>query len=362
MNVSISEELYQQQLAEKLQFIKEILTPFQHPEISVFSSPIENFRMRAEFRIWHNQKKLEYAMFKKVDNKSIPYFINQFPIANQRINELMPLIIDACNSENLLAYKLFQIDFLTSLANESIVTFHYHRQLDETWLITAKQLSKTLNIKIVGRAKKQKLFTNEEYIIEKLEILGKTYQFLQMENSFTQPNAIVNQKMISWACQQVKDTEFDLLELYCGNGNFTIPFSDYFRKVFATEINKSSIYALKHNLQANKVENLTVARLSADEVTEAITGVRLFNRLENVNLASYQFNSVFVDPPRAGLDQKTCQFISQFPHITYVSCNPLSLLENLHFLSKTHKITACAIFDQFPYTPHIESAVKLIRK
>jgi tRNA/tmRNA/rRNA uracil-C5-methylase (TrmA/RlmC/RlmD family) len=49
--------------------------------------------------------------------------------------------------------------------------------------------------------------------------------------------------MKPWA--SVRD---DLLELYCGNGNFTLPLATRVRKVLATEISKTSVYAALNNL------------------------------------------------------------------------------------------------------------------
>lgn len=36
-----------------------------------------------------------------------------------------------------------------------------------------------------------------------------------------------------------------MLELYCGNGNFTIPLSQSFRRVVATELSKTGVEAAK---------------------------------------------------------------------------------------------------------------------
>jgi hypothetical protein len=45
--------------------------------------------------------------------------------------------------------------------------------------------------------------------------------YRQVENSFTQPNAAMNIQMLEWALGATKDSTGDLLELYCGNGNFS---------------------------------------------------------------------------------------------------------------------------------------------
>ena len=72
--------------------------------------------------------------------------------------------------------------------------------------------------------------------------------------------------------------------------------------------------------------------------------------------------SVFVDPPRAGLDPATLHCVRDFRNIFYISCNPDTLLANLQCLAPTHSVKALAFLDQFPYTPHIESGVVLERR
>ncbi|EOH5165082.1 tRNA (uridine(54)-C5)-methyltransferase TrmA, partial [Acinetobacter baumannii] len=39
--------------------------------------------------------------------------------------------------------------------------------------------------------------------------------------------------------------------------------------------------------------------------------------------------------------------------------NPNTLYENLKTLTQTHRVTKFALFDQFPYTHHVESGVLL---
>ncbi len=47
------------------------------------------------------------------------------------------------------------------------------------------------------------------------------------------------------APQVTRGSEGDMLELYCGNGNFTIPLSQSFRRVVATELSKTGVEAAK---------------------------------------------------------------------------------------------------------------------
>ncbi|MCP5716297.1 tRNA (uridine(54)-C5)-methyltransferase TrmA, partial [Klebsiella pneumoniae] len=89
---------------------------------------------------------------------------------------------------------------------------------------------------------------------------------------------------------------------------------------------------------------------AAEEFTQAMNGVREFNRLQGIDLKSYQCETIFVDPPRSGLDSETEKMVQAYPRILYISCNPETLCKNLETLSQTHKVERLALFDQFPYT------------
>ena len=119
------------------------------------------------------------------------------------------------------------------------------------------------------------------------------------------------------------------------------------------------------NIEKNQIVNTKIVRLSAVEVAEALTGVREFKRLqqEQIDINSYNCDTLLIDPPRSGLEfQEARDFTAKFDHVIYVSCGPQSLVEDLGYLCKTHEIRALAFFDQFPYTPHLETIVELCRK
>lgn len=349
---------YHTQLKEKQNYIVSLLAPFNAPPLEVFDSPTEYYRMRTEFRLWRDADELNYAMF-EAGNKHTPILLDQFPIASKQINTLMPLLKAAWQANKTLSNRLFQIEFLTTLTGNALVTLCYHHQLDETWQRVAQQLAKQLNISIIGRSRKQKIVIGTDYVTETFSVANKTYQYQQPEGAFTQPNAWVCNKMLNWAYDVLGKRNDDLLELYCGNGNFTLPLSRCVRQVLATEISKTSVKAALQNINDNQIDNITLVRLSAEELTQALNKVRPFNRLSHVNLEDYQFGTIFVDPPRAGMDKDTCELARRFSRILYISCNPETLIENIKQLQDTHQVTRCALFDQFPYTHHIETGVLL---
>ena len=247
MSAVFDPSTYDQQLAAKVERLRELLAPFDAPEPAVFDSPREHYRLRAEFRLWRQDGQRHYAMFAPGEKNS-PILIDDFPIASLRINELMPRMKSAWQASDALSNKLFQVEFLTTLAGDAMVTLCYHRPLDEAWEAAAKQLAEELGASIIGRSKGKRLVIGRDYAQEELQVAGRTFRYRQPEGAFTQPNGQVNQKMLGWAYEALGQREDDLLELYCGNGNFTLPLATRVRNVLATEISKTSVNAALHNL------------------------------------------------------------------------------------------------------------------
>ena len=359
----IAPQNYAQLLQTKTETVAALLAPYSPPAPDIIASPSSGFRMRAEFRVWHEGDDLDYVMFRPEDRKT-PVAITEFPIACATIQALLPKLMDHLKSTPVLRRKLFQVEFLSTLAGDTLITLVYHRKLDDEWLGEAQALANQLGVAMVGRSRKQKLVIERDYVQELLPITGRDYHYRQYEQAFTQPNAVVNIKMIEWACRQAAELPGNLLELYCGNGNFTLPLSAHFEHVIATELSKSSVRAARENLVLNDINNIDIVRLSAEEVTQAMNGVREFRRLAELPrpLAEFSLESIFVDPPRAGLDRYTVEMAAEFPAIMYISCNPHTLADNLKTLCKTHRIERFAMFDQFPYTDHMECGVVLRRR
>ncbi|MFP2516835.1 tRNA (uridine(54)-C5)-methyltransferase TrmA [Buttiauxella agrestis] len=358
-------EQYDAQLAEKVARLQSMMAPFAAPAPEVFRSPVSHYRMRAEFRIWHDEDDLYHIMFDQETKQRIR--VNTFPAASSLINALMPAMLDGVRDIPALRHKLFQIDYLTTMSNQAVVSLLYHRKLGEEWQEHAQALRDKLraqgfNVHLIGRATKTKIELDQDFIDERLTVAGKEMIYRQVENSFTQPNAAMNVHMLEWALDATQDSSGDLLELYCGNGNFSLALARNFNRVLATEIAKPSVAAAQYNIEANEIENVQIIRMAAEDFTQAMNGVREFNRLKGIDLKSYQCETIFVDPPRSGLDKDTVKMVQAYPRILYISCNPQTLCENLETLCETHNVSRLALFDQFPYTHHMECGVWLTRK
>ena len=348
-------------LATKVAEVTELFAEFDIPEVEVFASEPNHYRLRAEFRTWHEDDDLFYIMFQK-GSKHDWEKVEDCPMVAKPIYDVMFVLLDRIKGEPELRHRLFQVDFLSTLSGELLVSLLYHRQLTDAWDEHAKALESEFGIHVVGRARKQKKVMSRDFVIEKMPVNDQVFTYKQIENAFSQPNGKVCGNMLEWALEATANTGGDLVELYCGNGNFTIALAQNFGRVVATEISKSSVHAAQYNIEANGIDNIDVVRISSEEFSQVLAGKLEKRRTKDLKLETCDFKTVLVDPPRAGLDDDTVQQVQCYDNILYISCNPETLQENLKVICETHKVERFAMFDQFPYTHHVECGVYLSRR
>ncbi|MDC0062137.1 tRNA (uracil-5-)-methyltransferase [Pseudomonadota bacterium] len=311
------------------------------PEI--YLSPATGYRARAEFGFSKNY-------FTMVSHKHKIY-MDQSSIPHPSIQQLMPNLLSKINKSEIIKKKLFQVNFRTS-GTKVLATLIYHKTLEEEWIQAAKNIQDSLpNISTIGRSKKQKVIIGKEDLELLCNYANSSFKILQNDSVFFQPNFYLYSLMISFITKQLEDPR-DLLELYCGCGGFTLPLASKFNKVFATENNRHSIRLLKESIKLNNLSNIQTARLSDDETASALANERPFRRLENIDMQSYEFSHILVDPPRAGLSTETIKLSKQFKNMIYISCNPETFLRDM--VKVNRKIESIGIFDQFANTQHIE--------
>lgn len=344
------------EFSDKIDFSRHFFKDFFKGEFECFDSALKHFRTRAELSFYHDENNISYAMFEKKKK----YIVRNLEFADIKINELMPTLLKSLNSNSNLKERLFGVEFLATKKDLS-ATLLYHKDIN---LIKEdlNNLSKSLNLNLIARSRAKKLIFGTEILRQELEILGTRFFYEFSNDCFIQPNTFINEKMIEWVLKSIQnDKKADLLESFCGYGNFTLPLARHFKKVLASELSKKNIeFALK-NCALNHILNIAFVKLSSNELCQALTKKRAFFRLKNINLDDFSFSHLFVDPPRAGLDLEMLNLAKDFKNIIYISCNPFSLKENLNTLLKTHKIAKFALFNQFTNAPHLECGV-ILRK
>ena len=167
---TLHDKSYEEQLNYKVETIKE---DFELQNLDIITSKSSHFRARAEFRIYHDDEGISYAM-NTLERKGLVK-IDNCSIVSESIANFMSKLLKAVLPNPMLKQRLFSVEFLSSQKGELLVTLIYHKKIDEIWKTEAQQLAKTLNIDLIGRSRGVKIVVTKEYIDETLTILDKQY-------------------------------------------------------------------------------------------------------------------------------------------------------------------------------------------
>ncbi|MBR2067630.1 MAG: 23S rRNA (uracil(1939)-C(5))-methyltransferase RlmD [Solobacterium sp.] len=175
-------------------------------------------------------------------------------------------------------------------------------------------------------------------------------EFSLSPRAFFQLNTKQALALYKMAIQKI-DPSFNMVEAYAGIAAMSMLAKDKVKHITAIESIEEAVENATQSAKANHIKHIDF--LCAD----ASIGLYKAARKEYID-------TLLVDPPRSGLDDKMLEAIlTTAPHtMIYISCNPSTLAKNLAILKKDYHIISIIPFDLFPQTPHIETLVKLVRK
>ena len=174
-----------------------------------------------------------------------------------------------------------------------------------------------------------------------------------LPTDFIQINGAVNEALVSRAVELLELTPAaEVLDLFCGIGNFTLPFARTAGRVVGVEGDAALVARARHNARLNQLENTEfhAADLSRPAVAQTSPWLKK------------GYTHVVLDPPRAGAQEVLASVASLAPQrVLYISCHPGSLARDLGVLVNEHGFTleAAGVLDMFPHTAHFESLALL---
>ena len=175
-----------------------------------------------------------------------------------------------------------------------------------------------------------------------------------LPNDFTQVNFELNKKMIDLALDLLDLNENDdVIDLFCGLGNFTLPISRYANKVVGIEGDQGLVERAKANAEQN---NITNALFYKADLFEDVSGFEWFR--------GKNYNKALIDPARTG----AIEIVELLPklnieRLVYVSCNPATLArDTAKLISLGFSLESAGVMDMFPQTAHVESIALFVRK
>ena len=159
-------------------------------------------------------------------------------------------------------------------------------------------------------------------------------------NVFFQSNLFVLPKLFDFVRENVVGNK--IMDLYSGVGTFSALFEGSGKSVIAVERQKECLRLSEKNAPS--------ARSITDDVFKFASKTKT------------KVDTVIVDPPRVGLDKGVPELIMSFEpkRIIYISCDSVTLSRDLPKFDK-YKPTLARVFDFYPGSSHIETAIVLSR-
>ena len=178
---------------------------------------------------------------------------------------------------------------------------------------------------------------------------GLVFEFEPLD--FTQVNFSMNEQMTNQALDLLNlQADDQVIDAFCGIGNFTLPIAKRVTSVLGLESAEASVQRAQKNAKKNAVSNalFEVQDLYAKEGVPDLLG----------------YNKMLIDPPRSGAEQLVqSPLIDRLERIVYVSCYPETLARDAEYLVKRgFRVDAVGLIDMFPHTAHLESMALFVRE
>ncbi len=161
----------------------------------------------------------------------------------------------------------------------------------------------------------------------------------------------MNEQMTNQALDLLNlQADDQVIDAFCGIGNFTLPIAKRVTSVLGLESAEASVQRAQKNAKKNAVSNalFEVQDLYAKEGVPDLLG----------------YNKMLIDPPRSGAEQLVqSPLIDRLARIVYVSCYPETLARDAEYLVKRgFRVDAVGLIDMFPHTAHLESMALFVRE
>jgi len=290
-----------------------------------------NYRLRAQFKISGNNIGLYRGKTREVVN------IASCPLMTQEINRYYQKARDIIS----LNRTIRELHIVSGDSTVALVRLSAGQgTAPDLEQLAVQFIEKGFSGLIMENVNRERFGYGRTYAT--LDISGLTYSV--SPSCFSQSNWKLNVQLIDHIKNVLSPLSGrEILDLYAGSGNFSLPLAEADR-VVAIEENKPSIENGNRSIDINGIENISFIRSSAENY-----------------ITDDQFDIVITDPPRSGLKDKVINnLLSMMPaRIVYVSCNPTTLARDLKKLVKKYDIESVRLVDLFPQTYHIESLVFL---
>ncbi len=209
-------------------------------------------------------------------------------------------------------------------------------------------------------------------VFENLSDIILGYEYSYSPNGFFQINLPVYEMALKEIKNHIKTDK--VLDLYAGVGTIGLSVARD-KELTLVEVDKYAFGELSKNCSNSIISDTRPSGPSprADGANSRLARLRnvLNNTITPILAKSEEVlgyieleQTVILDPPRAGCDEKLINRILEVKpkSVIYLSCNPATQARDVKMLLDEYKIDEVKTFNFFPRTPHIENLVILSLK
>lgn len=331
-------QLKQQTLLEQLQHFGQITPLNISPPIT---GPIWGYRHKARLGVKFVTKKNKVLVGFREKNGHYLADLESCSVLHTSIGSLLKdlgLLI-----QNLSNYQYIPQIEVAVASNASALVIRHLQDFSELDRQQLKDFATQHNL----------LFYLQPKGIDSIHLLSKTENFKNLiyrpsanieivfqPSDFTQINHEINKKMVLEVIKLLEPNANDqILDLFCGLGNFTLSIASLCKKIMGIEGNTEMVKRAQENAVHNNIYN-----------------AEFFCADLNNFILNHECNKIILDPPRCGALSLVKQLANgKATKIVYISCNPATLARDAGELKQYYKLSSVGILDMFPHTSHVES-------
>lgn len=303
------------------------------------------YRRRVRLSMRFNPKTSQVELGFRAKGSERIVAIQNCAVAEKSINYLIPFLKNQLKNYSQ-PKQLGHIELV--VADNGVAILLRHREINSHNLKLWQEFAQEHNLNFFLHSDDGiKLLCGEMpyYILNNLRLSFDIRDFIQI-------NSTLNQQMvdlaINWLDLQPSD---QVLDLFCGMGNFTLPIATKVQRVVGIEGVEEMVQKSRANGEFNQIHNMEFYSTNLEQP------------FEHQPWAKQNFNKILLDPPRSGALfalKSLCELGAE--KILYVSCNPATLVRDVEIMRPFgYEIVQTAMIDMFPQTGHLESITLLAK-
>lgn len=312
------------------------------------------YRTKARLSVRHVPKKEKVLVgFREQNGRYVADILScaiLHPQVGEKIND-MSVILNTLDIKD----QIPQIEVAVGEDGAALIVRHLSpiSENDQIKLINfAKQHHFSLYLQPKGPDTIQKIYPNNQQDLLHYDLPEFNLRLFFHPSEFTQINTAINRQMIEQAIKLLEPgKEEDVLDLFCGIGNFSLPLAQKCNSVTGVEGSDQAVQRAQQNAKFNHLENCEFYSL---DLTQDCT---------EESWAKRKYHKILLDPARAGAKEILAYIPLWTPErIVYVSCNPMTLARDTKILLDLgYTLDKAGVMDMFPHTQHIEAMALFVR-